>query len=221
MKRMVFLAIFFATIIGINVAFAQEATSKEKITLSGKIQTGSGYGALFGSKTSDKWTIRYDVNIAHHKGFGIQMYRWTDFAEEGNGKRVYFDLYWSGKLSKNISLYVAGEYGVFDNNTQLSFTMPYAMLFWRNSLVNVNLSSMYVYYDKLESDKLCLRVQMTKKISKEIEIQLSGWYDNTLEEKFYGAVGITQQLPKNFYLQGDVLFKGEDITPLLVLGYKF
>jgi hypothetical protein len=53
------------------------------------------------------------------------------------------------------------------------------------------------------------------------EIQLSGWYDNVLQKKFYGSIGITQQLPKNFYLQGDILFREGKTFPLLVLGYKF
>jgi hypothetical protein len=221
MKKIIFMAIF-ATVLSVsNVAFSQEAMSEGTFTLSGDVRTGSGYAPLFGLKTSDKWSIYYSVDIQHKSGFGLGGYRMSDFHSEGLGRIAFLDLYWSGNIAKNLSLYGAVEYGFFDNDNQMSFWCPYVMLFWSNSIVNFNISPMYCYYDKLKSDEIIVRLQATKEVVKGTELQLSGWYDNVLERKFYGAVGVRQQLPKNFYLQGDMLFKNGETTPLLVLGYKF
>jgi hypothetical protein len=190
-------------------------------TLSGNIQTGTGYASLFGLKTSDKWSVFYSVDVQHKSGFGLGGYRMTDFQTEGLGRIAFFDLYWSVSLTKNLSLYAAMEYGFFDNNDQMSFYCPYIMVFWSNPVVNVDVSPMYCYYDRLKSDEITIRLRATKSLWKNGEVQLSGWYDNVLQKKLYGSVGITQQLPKNFYLQGDLLFRQGKTEPLLVLGCKF
>ncbi|GHV27784.1 hypothetical protein FACS1894176_09990 [Bacteroidia bacterium] len=220
MKRILFFVAI--ALVSYNVVSAQDTTSvKSSLTLSGDVRTGSGYAPLFGLKTSDKWSAYYMVDVQHSSGLGIGGYRMTDFQQEGLGKLAFFDLYWSGNLSKNLSLYGAVEYGFFDNDNQMSFWCPYVILFWSNPVVNVNFSPMYCYYDKLKSDEIIVRLQATKALCKNTEIQLSGWYDNTLNKKFYGAVGITQKLPKNFYVQGDLLFREGESLPMINLGYKF
>jgi hypothetical protein len=222
MKRIICLA-FVAVVMSVGSVVAQSETTsvKSDFTLSGKVETGSGYASLFGLKISDKWSALYVVDVQHKSGFGLGGYRLTDFQTEGLGRTAFFDLYWSGELTKNLSLYGAMEYGFFDNDNQLSFWCPYVMLFWTTPVVNVDLSPMYCYYDKLKSDEIIVRLRATKSLWKSGEVQLSGWYDNVLQEKFYGSIGLTQQLPKNFYLQGDVLFREGKTNPLLVLGYKF
>ncbi|MDR2540512.1 MAG: hypothetical protein LBD11_01715 [Candidatus Peribacteria bacterium] len=206
----------------VNVVAQSDSTNvKSSLTLSGDVRTGSGYASLFGLKTSDEWSAYYMVDVQHKSGFGLGGYRMTDFQTEGLGRLAFFDLYWSGEIAKNLSLYAAAEYGFFDNDNQMSFYCPYVILFWSNPVVNVNIAPMYCYYDKLKSDEIIIRLQATKEVVKGTEIQLSGWYDNVLEKKFYGAVGITQQLPKNFYLQGDLLFREGESLPMLNLGYKF
>lgn len=220
MKKVLFLAVAAITL-SLN-GVAQEKTSIENsLTLSGDVRTGSGYAPLFGLKTSDAWSAYYMADVHHSSGLGIGGYRMTDFQQEGLGRLAFFDLYWSGEIAKNLSLYGAMEYGFFDNDNQMSFWCPYLILFWSNPVVNVNLSPMYCYYDKLKSDEIIVRLQATKEVFEGTEISLSGWYDNTLDKKFYGAVGITQQLPKNFYLQGDWLFREGKSLPMVALGYKF
>jgi hypothetical protein len=159
--------------------------------------------------------------MQHKSGFGLGSYRMTDFQQEGLGRIAFFDLYWSGEITKNLSFYGAMEYGFMDNNNQMSFWCPYVMVFWSTSVVNVDISPMYCYYDKLQSDEIIIRLRATKSLWSSGEVQFSGWYDNILQKKFYGSVGITQQLPKNFYLQGEWLFREGQSLPMLVLGMKF
>jgi hypothetical protein len=210
-----------AVVMSVDVAFAQDATSEKSVTLSGDIRTGSGYAPLFGVKTSDEWSLFYSVDLQHKSDVGIAAFRMTDFRTEGLGKSAVFDLDGSGSESKQLSLYGAMEYGFMDNDNQMSFWCPYFILFWSNQIVNVNLAPMYCYYDQLKSDEVIIRLQASKQLFKGTELQVSTWYNNTLQKKIFGAVGITQQLPRNFYLQGDWLFREGKSFPMLNLGYKF
>ncbi len=200
--------------------FAQGNNSKE-FKLTGDIRTGTGFAPLFGLKTSESWSEYYSFDIKHKSGLGLGAYRFNDFQEKGLGKIGFFDLYWSGNLAKNISLYSALEYGFFDNDKQSSFYCPYIIFSLSTSLVNFDFSPMYCYYDKQGSDQFVFRFRLTKEIYKGGMIRLSGWYNSLIENKVYGAVGFTQQLPRNFYLQGDVLFREGKTQPILCLGYKF
>lgn len=213
-------AVVVILIVSIKDSIAQNETT-EKFKLTCDIRTGSGFAPLFGLKTSNQWSAYYMVDIQHNSGFGIGAYRFTDFQKEGPGRIGFFDLYWSGKLSKNLSIYSAVEYGFFDNDKSLSFLCPYIILFWTTPIFNIDISPMYCYYDKQKSDQFVSRVRIVKEICKGTTMRLSGWYNNVLQKKFYGAIGVTQSLPKNFYLQGDVLFREGKTQPMLCLGYKF
>jgi hypothetical protein len=161
------------------------------------------------------------VDIQHSSGFGIGAYRITDFQKEGLGRIGFFDLYWSGNIAKNLSMYTAVEYGFFDNNNQLSFICPYTIICLNTSIFSLDVSPMYCYYDKQKSDQFVSRIRIVKEIYKGTTIRLSGWYNNVLQNKFYTAFGVTQKLPRNFYLQGDILFREKKTQPMLSLGYKF
>ncbi|MDR2416455.1 MAG: hypothetical protein LBD75_07880 [Candidatus Peribacteria bacterium] len=210
-----------ATVMMSNVVAQDNTTNEKTLTLTGDIRTGAGYAPLFGSKTSNQWSLFYSVDVQHKSGIGLGAFRMTDFQSEGLGKIAFFDLYWSGKIAKNLSLYGAIEYGFMDNNSQMSCWCPYVMLFWTNPIANVDISPMCCYYEQLKSAEIIIRLRATKSLWKTGEIQLSGWCNNALQQKFYGAVGIRQQLPKNFYLQGDILFREGRTEPIMVLGRKF
>jgi len=213
-------AVIVILIVSIKDSVAQKETT-EKFKLTGDIRTGSGFAPLFGLKTSDEWSTYYSVDVQHESGFGIGAYRFTDFKTVGLGKIGFFDLYWSGNVAKNLSLYSAVEYGFFDNDKQMSFWCPYGILSWTTHLMNFDLSPMYCYYDKQKSNQFVLRFRAVKEVYKGGVMRFSGWYNSLVENKFYEAVGFTQQLPRKFYLQVDVLFREGKTQPMLSLGYKF
>ena len=206
--------------VSIKDSVAQKETT-EKFKLTGDIRTGSGFAPLFGLKTSESWSDYYSVDVHYQSGFGVGAYRFTDFQESGIGKIGFFDLYWSGKVAKNLSLYSAVEYGFFDNDKKMSFWCPYTMIFWTTPVINFDFSPMYCYYDKQKSDQFVFRLRTVKEIYKGGTLRISGWYNNLVKNKLYGAVGFIQQLPRKFYLQGDVLFREGKTQPMLCLGYKF
>lgn len=199
--------------------FAQD---NNNFNLTGDFRTGSGFAPLFGLKTSNDWSVYYAVDVQSKKtGLGVGAYRFDDFQKTDNGRIGFLDLYWSGNLSKKVSLYGAVEYGFFDNDKSLSYWCPYTILNFNASFVQIDIAPMYCYYDKLKSDQFVFRLRTVKEIYKGGTLRLSGWYNNLLTHKFYSAVGFTQRLPKNFYLQGDVLFREKKTQSLLCLGYKF
>lgn len=209
------LLVLFVLIVSVGV------NAEEKVKVSADIRTGSGFAPLFGLKTSDSWTTFCSIDVQHESGFGIGGYRIDDFKEDGMGRIGFFDIYWGGKFSKNSSLYSAVEYGFFDNNKQMSFICPYVIWSINTKVASINLSPMYCYYDKQNDDQFVFRAQMIKEVYKGGILKLSGWYNNALNHKFYGAIGFTQKLPKNFYLQGDMLvFREGKIQPMLSIGYK-
>lgn len=216
MKKFVVLISFLGFCLCI---FAQD---NNKFNLTGDLRTGTGFAPLFGLKTSNDLSIYYMVDIQHKEtGLGVGAYRFDDFQKTGNGRIGFLDCYWSGNLSKNVSLYSAIEYGFFDNDKSSSYWCPYVILNFNSSIINVDIAPMYCYYDQLKSSQFVFRLRTVKEIYKGGTLRLSGWYNNLLIHKFYSAVGFTQQLPKNFYLQGDILFREEKVQPLLCLGYKF
>ena len=213
--------IFAFIVLSVCIIYQLNAQN-ENFKLTGDARTGSGFAPLFGLKTSEQWSAFYMVDLQSKSGFGIGAYRITDFQKEGLGRIGFFDLYWSKTTSKNTSVYSAIEYGFFDNNKKLSFWCPYIIFNWNNSFSKIDFSPMYCYYDKTKSDQFVFRLRTVKEIYKGGTLRISGWYNNLLVHKFYGAVGFTQQLPKNFYLQGDILlFREKKTQPMLSLGYKF
>lgn len=213
----------FVLVFGIVVVNAQESKASwfEELTLSGEVRTGSGYAPLFGSKLSDDWSLYYMLDLQHKSGFGLGAYRMTDFNATGMGKVAFFDAYWSGKLSKNLSLYAAVEYGFFDNIREYDFLCPYLMLFWDAKVVNVTLAPMYNYYLKTEPHEFIFKGQVSREVIKGTTLELSGWYHSELDKHFYGSIGINQKLPKNLYLQVDYLRKVGKNNFLAGVGVKF
>jgi hypothetical protein len=64
--------------------------------------------------------------------------------------------------------------------------------------------------------------KVTKTILKDIDIHATVWYDNVYEDHFYGAMGVKVNLPSNFYVMGNVLYKeGDKFTPFINVGWKF
>ena len=219
MKKLIMSLVVLCSFVVVN---AQETSWMEKnFSLSGEIRTGSSYASLFGAKLSDDWSLFYMLDIQHKSGFGIGMYRFTDFQEEGLGRLSFFDAYWSGTLSKTVSLYAAMEYGFFDNDRGLDFLCPYAMLFWDAKVVNVTLASMYSYYLKTEPHEFIMKGQLSKEIINGTILELSGWYHSELQKHFFWSIGVNQKLLKNFYLQLDYLQKEGTSNFLAGVGYKF
>lgn len=218
MKEKILLAII-ATILSVsNVAFAQEATdaTSENPTWTLDVESRYGIGGfapLFGINVHEKWGAFVKMDLQHRSGFGIGGYRYEDFKQEGLGRTAFVDLYWAGKIAKNLSLYGAIEYTAFDNDKTMSFVAPYVMVSWENKVVNIYLTPIYCYYDKLGTDEFILLLRVMKSPWKGGEVSFSGWYNNTLNKKLYGAIGINQKLLGGFSVRADWLFR-EGKAPL-------
>lgn len=141
MKKFVVLISFIGMCLGI---FAQD---NNKFNLTGDLRTGTGFAPLFGLKTSNDWSVYYMVDIKHKaSGLGVGGgCRFDDFQKTGNGRIGFLDFYWSGNLSKDVSLYSAIEYGFFDNDKSSSYWCPYFILNFNSSIINVDIAPIYCY----------------------------------------------------------------------------
>lgn len=221
MKKIIVVLIVLCSVIGVANSQESKTSWYEELILSGEVRTGSGYAPLFGAKLSDDWSLYYMLDVQHKSGFGVGAYRMTDFNSTGMGKVAFFDAYWSGNLSKNVSIYAAMEYGFFDNVREFDFLCPYVMVFWDAKVVNVTLAPMYNYYLKTSPHEFIVKGQISREIIKGTTVEISGWYHSELEKNFFGSVGVNQQLPKGFYLQVDYLRKSGENNFLAGVGYKF
>ena len=208
-------------ILSLGIASAQNSwTDRLSTNLSARV--GSNYAPLFGAVLSNNFSIYLGAEIQDTiSGFGVGGYRLDDFGTDKAGRIGFIDVYWSKKISTKLSLFASLENGWFDNWKEGQFICPYTILSLKTAVVDLNVAPMYCYYPKTKTDEFVFRAQAKKEVIKGTEVQLTGWYHSALDSHYYASVGIKQQFHKNVYLQGDLLYKESEFSPLLRLGITF
>jgi hypothetical protein len=223
MKKILLFLMFFALKTGL---YAQvDSLVKElpfKVIVD--VNTGSGYTQFLGIKTSQLWSVQLHADIIHTSGIGASMYRWEDFSREAGstGSFAFFDLFWTKNVTKNLSILFSGEYGFFDNVSDLPYYGIYGIFSWENPIIHLNIAPMYYRYYKadLHEHEAIVRLQATKDLGAGFNVQLMGWYDNLVQDKFYCGLGARKSFGK-YYLQGDYLYKANKSDWALVFGATF
>ncbi|MEI6426042.1 MAG: hypothetical protein WCO66_01680 [Candidatus Absconditabacteria bacterium] len=210
-------SLFF--ILSLGLASAQnDWIDRVSTTLSARV--GSNYAPLFGAVLSNDFGIYIAAEIQDTiSGFGVGGYRLDNFGTDKSGRVGFIDLYWSKKITQHFTLLAALENGWFDNWKEGQFICPYTILSFKTNVVDFNVAPMYCYYPKTKTDEFVFRAQVKKEVIKGTEVQFTGWYHSALDSHYYASIGVKQQFPKNIYLQGDLLYKEAEFSPLLRLGF--
>ncbi|MDR0370173.1 MAG: hypothetical protein LBH96_06925 [Candidatus Peribacteria bacterium] len=223
MKKVVILLVALVSI-SVNAQESKTSWYERDLTLAVEARIGTNYAPIFGARSSENIALFSMLDLSHKSGFGLGFYRRDDFTSETTGRIGFVDVYWAGTLVDNLSLYVAGEYGWWDNWKDGRFFSPYAIVSYQFKSWNFTAIPLYIYYDRLSSDnhQIMLKMEIAKEVFEGTSVRLASWYDNLNEKKFHYAVGITQKLPSNTYLNLDgVLRPGGENFIALGFGWKF
>ena len=216
--RLILVSIFSLVAVCVN----SQSLTKD-FTVNGTLQTGANYLPLLGIHGSKNMALYTDLMAFHKSGFGVAYFAYDDFSKEETGRIRFVDAAYTGSWN-NFSLYSAFEYVWYDNWSDGESVMPYAILTYAPNSWSYEVAPMLTYFPHFSENKyeFTAYAKVTKTVLKDVDIHATVWYDNVYEDHFYGAVGLKVNLPSNFYIMGNLLYKeGDKFTPFINVGWKF
>lgn len=206
----------------INVS-AQEKSIMDDVTVSGLIQTGSSYLGLVGVHPTENMTLYTEFYAFHKTGIGLCYFSLDDFSSEKTGRIRFFDLAYTKKWNNNLSIFAAAEYYFYDNWKDGKAIKQYTKLAYNNNGWLYEVTPVFRFFPELSEDKfeVTAYLKVKKSLFKDLSVLGQIWYDNVYKDHFYGTISAQVNLPKNFYLMGNLLYRDRKVTPLLNLGWKF
>lgn len=201
-------------------SFAQKSIMDD-ITIKGDIRFGGNYWAFVGIHGTENVALYTDFTALHKSGFGIRYMAYDDFSKEEKGRVRFFDAAYTHTF-ENLSIYGAFEYISFDNWHDGERIRPYATINYQLKQWNIGTGAIYNYCPHLDKkNEIMFYTKVGRPLLKELDLNLTVWYDNLYKDNFYGDVCARLQLPKKFYLKCDVLYRDRKVTPFISIGWQF
>lgn len=222
MKRLIYVLVAMSIATGSVMAQGQGLTSD--ISISGDIRTGANYIPLLGICASDNVMLYTEVIAVHKSGFGAGYFAFDDFSNEVMGRIRFVDLLYTKSWEK-FSLYTAMEYLWYDNDKNGECVMPYVIGDYNCGTWTYEVATMLTCFlhNETERYEFTTYLKVKKTLFEDLDLHATVWYDNLYNDNshFYAGVGATLNLPKNFYVMGNALYKSNEVRFFLNLGWKF
>ena len=215
----VFLVMAF-TIMATNITAQKNFTND--VIVSGAIEIGGNYWEQFGRHATGNVALYSEIYAVHKSGFGIAYFAYDDFSTEKIGRLRLFDAFYSYTW-ENAALYTALEYISYDNWHDGVSIMPYTIATLSYGTWSYEVAPMLICFPHFDQNKyeFIAYGKIKKNILRDIDIHATLWYDNMYEKHFYGAVGAELNLPKDWYIKTNLLYRDEKFTPFISLGWRF
>ena len=216
--------LFFVVLSLISISVnAQKKSIMDDVTVSGLLQTGSSYLGLVGIHPTENMTFYTEFYAFHKTGVGLCYFSLDDFSSEKTGRIRFFDLAYAKKWDNNLSIFTAVEYYFYDNWKDGKAFKQYTKLAYTKNGWMYEVAPVFRFFPEFNEDKfeLTAYLKVKKNLFKDFSILGQIWYDNVYKDLFYGTVSAQVDLPKNFYLMGNLLYRDRKVTSLLNLGWRF
>lgn len=217
-KRIIFaLVALFTTV----CVYSQDDCLMKDFTVSGTVQVGSNYAPLFGVELSENFALYTEVSMFHKSGIGIGYFAFDDFCKDNlTGRTRFIDLAYTRPFG-DVFLYSAVEYVWYDNWAEGESLMPYAIVSYTPNTWSYEAAAMMTYFPHFDMDKY--EFTAYGKVTKSwrgLDLSAILYYDSVYEDHFYGGLRAQLNMPKRFYVSGNLLYKS-DLHAFVNLGWKF
>ena len=202
-----------------------EVVQKEKkwIDVHWMLRWWSNVTPMLGSVLSNKPSLMISVSATHPQTWlWACITRMDDFdksLESPASQLTMFDIYWAKTLWKT-SFNLFWEYATIDKSTESNSFTPIAGLTY-DAWQWWTLDSRFCHTFQKWEDSDIIRVWLTKKLNKSLDLAMQWFYRSDLAKKFYGRVIVNVDLGKWFGVQLSCIAKDWKLTPTTWVMFKF
>lgn len=205
---------------------SQDDGLTKDFTVSGTVQIGSNYTPLLGIKLSENFALYTEVSAFHKSGLGVAYFAFDDFCKDSlnlTGRTRFIDLAYAKPFGEKVFMYSAMEYVWYDNWKDGESLMPYVIVTYTPNTWSYEGAAMLTYFPHFDEDKYEVTAygKVTKTLWKDLEINVTGYYDSIYKDHFYGSLGAKVNLPSGFFVTGNLLYRDSDLSPFVNLGWNF